>query len=292
MTTSVLVPSSLTREAEDKREATRKLGYVARAAAVFRVNRLTIIPDPDGEGKLDGGFMETVFRYAATPPYLRKEVWDKRPELEYVGVLPALRVTPRTGSGSDDSGSLRQGLVTEVGSDGRVRVNCGMQHPISLGVPPNVEVAEGERVAVRIYSRRPVRAKIVDEPLPGFDVDRADLDTALSRPDAGVCIAASRHGVELTVERLGTLVERIDGRHDGDDGDVTLVFGSPARGLPKIFGIDPESVGGDAGDEAVTGSESDTRFDLWLNTIPDQGSEVVQTEEAVLATLACLNLTE
>jgi predicted SPOUT superfamily RNA methylase MTH1 len=239
---------------------------------------------------LDGGFVETVLRYAATPPYLRKEEWGVRDELEYVGVLPPLRVAPRTGSGSDDSGSLRQGLVTEVGSDGRVRVNCGMQHPISLAVPSGTEVSEGERVAVRIYSREPVRAKIVDEPLPGYSVDRADLDTALSRADAGVCIAASRHGGELTTGRLGRLVEWIDGP---GDGDLTVVFGSPARGLPAILGVDAESVGPTDIDEAVTGSESDdTRFDLWLNTIPDQGSEVVQTEEAMVATLACLNLTE
>ncbi|MFW6018657.1 MAG: putative RNA uridine N3 methyltransferase [Halapricum sp.] len=291
MTTSVLVPSSLTREAEDKREATRKLGYVARAATVFRADRLTIIPDPAGEGKLDGGFVETVLRYAATPPYLRKEVWGKRDELESVGVLPPLRVTPRTGSGSDDSGSLRQGLVTEVGSDGRVRVNCGMQHPISLGVPSGTEVAEGERVAVRIYSRRPVRAKLVDEPLPGFAVDRADLDEALSRADAGVRIASSRYGVELTTDRLGQLVEAIH-REDDGVGDLTVAFGAPERGLPAILGVDPTEVGPTA-IEAVTGSESGgARFDLWLNTIPDQGSEVVRTEEAMFATLACLSLTE
>src|SRR6056297_3037533 len=108
MTTSALVPSSLCREAEDKREATRKLGYVARAAAVFRVDRLTIFPDPDGPGKFGDGFVETVLRYAATPPYLRKEVWDRRDELECVGVLPPLRIATRSGSGSDDSGSLRQ----------------------------------------------------------------------------------------------------------------------------------------------------------------------------------------
>ncbi|QCC49731.1 putative RNA uridine N3 methyltransferase [Halapricum salinum] len=287
MTTSVLVPSSLTREAEDKREATRKLGYVARAATVFRADRLTIIPDPDGEGRLDGGFVETVLRYAATPPYLRKEVWGKRDELESVGVLPPLHVTPRTGSGSNDSGSLRQGLVTEVGSDGRVRVNCGMQHPISLGVPPSMEVAEGERVAVRIYSRRPVRAKLVDEPLPGYAVDRADLDEALSRADAGVRIASSRHGVEATTGRLGQLIETTQSR-----GDLTVAFGSPERGLPAIMGIDPDDVG-PTEIEAVTGSESGgTRFDLWLNTIPDQGSDVVRTEEAMFATLACLSLTE
>jgi len=104
MTTSVLVPNSLTREAEDRREATRKLGYVARAATVFRVDRLTVFPDPDGRGKWEDGFVETVLRYAATPPHLRKEMWGKRDELEYVGVLPPLRVRSQTGSGSEIRG--------------------------------------------------------------------------------------------------------------------------------------------------------------------------------------------
>jgi predicted SPOUT superfamily RNA methylase MTH1 len=116
MTVSVLVPSSLIREAEDKREATRKIGYVARAATVFRIDRLTVYPDPDGARRWDEGFVETVLRYAATPPYLRKEVWDKRDELEFAGVLPPLRVRSQTGSGSEGSGSLRQGIVTEVGA--------------------------------------------------------------------------------------------------------------------------------------------------------------------------------
>jgi predicted SPOUT superfamily RNA methylase MTH1 len=282
MTTSVLVPASLAREAEDKREATRKIGYVARAATVFRVDRLTVYPDPDGVRRWGDGFVETVLRYAATPPYLRKEVWDRRGELEYAGVLPPLRIAPRTGSGSDESGSLRQGIVTEVGSDGRVRVNCGLQHPISLVVPPSMEVGEGERVSVRVSSRSPVRAKLVDEPPSGFAVDATDLDAALSRDDAGVTIAASRYGEELTVDRLGQLVERI--RTDDGDPAMTVAFGAPERGLPSILDVDPDTVAGETGD--------DRRFGLWLNTVPNQGSKVVRTEEAMFATLASLTLTE
>jgi predicted SPOUT superfamily RNA methylase MTH1 len=278
MTVSVLVPSSLTREAEDRREATRKLGYVARAAAVFRVDRLTVYPDPDGEGKLDGGFVETVLRYAATPPHLRKEVWDRRDELEYAGVLPPLRVPSRTGSGSEGSGSSRQGIVTEVGSDGRVRVNCGLQHPISLPTPPGTAVEQGERVSVRVSSREPVRAKLVDEPPPGFVVRATDLDTALVREDAGLAVAASRHGEHLRVSRLDELVGRI--RSEGDPA-LTAVFGAPERGLPEILGVDVESLGDGAGCDGI---------DLWLNTIPDQGSDAVRTEEAVFATLASLTL--
>ena len=278
MTRSVLVPSSLTREAEDKREATRKLGYVARAAVIFRVDRLVVFPDNGGDdGRFGDGFVDTVLSYAATAPYLRKEVWAQRDELEYAGILPPLRIRSQTGSGSDGSGSLRQGIVTEVGSDGRVRVNCGLQHPISLPVPPSMAVEEGERVTIRVSSRRPVRAKLVDEPLPGFSVERATIDDALTRPDAGVRIAASRYGEELTVDRLDQLVERTTA-----DG-LTVTFGAPERGLPEILDCQP-------GEEVISDDEPKARFDLWLNTVPNQGSEVVRTEEAVFATLAPLTL--
>src|SRR6056297_2107749 len=289
MTVSILVPSSLSREAEDKREATRKLGYVARAATVFRADRLLVYPDRDGEtGRFDGGFVETVLRYAATPPYLRTEVWGKRDELEFAGVLPPLRASPQTGSESNGSGSLRRGIVTEVGPEGRVRVNCGLQHPISLNVPPKMAVGEGERVTVRISSRRPVRAKLVDEPLPGLSIERTDLSAALGREDAGVRIASSRYGEPLTVGRLETLAGRVE--RDG----LTVAFGSPERGLPDILGIEESRVGSTSAgdDEAADGVEpsADPGFDLWLNTVPNQGSEVVRTEEAMFATLACLSL--
>jgi predicted SPOUT superfamily RNA methylase MTH1 len=289
MTVSVLVPSSLTREAEDKREATRKLGYVARAATVYRVDRLVVFPDDAGETKRGGGFVETVLRYAATPPYLRKEVWDERDELEYAGVLPPLRVAPRTGSGSDESGSLRQGIVTEVGSEGRVRVNCGLQHPISLVVPDGMELGEGERVTIRVSSRRPVRAKIVDQPPAGYQVDSADLSTELSRDDAGVRIATSRHGRPLSVGRLGDIVA------DTGERGMTVAFGSPGRGLPDILDVDVEEIpsGETEREPMVISDEPDgSRFDLWLNAIPHQGSEVVRTEEALFAVLNCLSLTE
>ena len=278
MTVSVLVPSSLTREAEDKREATRKVGYVARAATVFRVNRLTVFPDPAGEKGFDDGFVETVLRYAATPPALRKEVWGVRDELEYAGVLPPLRVRSQTGSGPESSGSSRQGIVTEVGADGHVRVKCGRQHPSSLPVPPSMATpAEGERVTVSVSSREPVRAKLVDTQ-PGYVVDATDLESALAHPDAGLTIAASRHGRNLRPASLGELGGQSS--VDGDPSSRTVAFGAPERGLPEILGVSPESAG------------DGERFDLWLNTVPDQGSEVVRTEEAVVATLACLNLTE
>src|SRR6056297_4135515 len=236
MTVSVPVTPSLRGQRKRIREAPRKIGYVARAATVFRADRLVVFPDLDGERKWGGGFVSSVLEYAATPPYLRKEVFGKRDELEYAGVLPPLRAPSLTGSESEGSGSLRQGIVTEVGPEGRVRVNCGLQHPISLVVPPEMEVGEGERVTVRISSRSPVRAKLVDQPPSGWSVTRTDLPAALDRDDAGVRIGTSRHGVELTTRRLTELVGRTE--RDG----MTVAFGSPGRGLPEMLDLPIDSL--------------------------------------------------
>jgi predicted SPOUT superfamily RNA methylase MTH1 len=169
-----------------------------------------------------------------------------------------------------------------------------MQHPISLRAPPGTEVSQGERVTIRVSSREPVRARIVDEPSPGYDVTRTDLSEALARPDAGTSIATSRHGAALSVTRLADLnATGVLG------GDMTVAFGSPGRGLPDILGIHPEDVpaelpgsadpDGDAGNGVV---EPQDGFDLWLNTVPHQGSEVIRTEEAMFASLAGLTLQE
>ncbi|WP_330632337.1 RNA methyltransferase [Halocatena halophila] len=291
MTKTVLVPSSLVRETRDKREATRKLGYVARAATVFRIDRLVVYPDRDGQTRWGDGFVRTVLAYAATPPYLRKELWGQCDELEYVGVLPPLLAVTQTGSGSDDPGSLRQGIVTEVGSDGRVRVNCGLQHPISLPVPSSLTVDQGERVTIRIASEEPLRARIItDESPPGVRVERATMDVALNRTDSGVRIAASRYGEELSIESLTTLSQQLTGATPSEEPSFTVAFGAPERGLPKILDIDPDGVELRDTPSADDSQPDRSRFDLWLNTVPRQGSETIRTEEALFATLACLNL--
>ena len=55
-----------------------------------------------------------------------------------------------------------------------------------------------------------------------------------------------------------------------------VVFGSPTRGLFEI-----------AADENVP---LEKFLDFVVNTVPGQGTETVRTEEAVLASLAVLNM--
>ncbi len=280
---TICVPSSIVREAEDVREATRKLGTVARAAAVFRAERLLVFPDREGERRLGEEFVRAVLGYAATPPELRKDLWEERDALRYAGILPPLRVSWRTGSPPDGDESTTQGLVTEVGPEGRVRVNSPLrEHPISLLVPDDMSVEPGERVTIRVSSREPVRARITGKPADGFQVVSADLSAAL---DDGLAIATSRHGESLSVSRLGEIVA--DAR---EAGGYTVAFGAPGRGLPEMLGLSPEELRAAVADGRPV--EPDPGFDLWLNTIPAQGSGVVRTEEALFATLGSLTLTE
>ena len=281
---TICVPSSVVREAEDDREATRKLGYVARAAAVFRADRLVVFPDGEGERRRGGEYVRTVLGYAATPPELRKDLWRERDELRYAGVLPPLRVPWRTGSTPSGEESKTQGLVTEVGPEGRVRVNSPLrEHPISLLVPSGMEVEQGERVTIRVSSREPVRARITGKPEAGFQVVNADLSEALAGD--GLAVATSRHGEELSVSRLGGIVS--DARKAGG---YTVAFGAPERGLPEMLGLSPDDIRAAVADGRPV--EPDPGFDLWLNTIPAQSSEVVRTEEALFVTLGSLTLTE
>jgi predicted SPOUT superfamily RNA methylase MTH1 len=147
-----------------------------------------------------------------------------------------------------------------------------------------MEVEEGERVTIRISSREPVCARIVDAPPPGYDVSRMDLAEALTRPDAGLRVATSRFGRPLSADGLADLTRQVA------EG-ATVAFGAPDRGLPDILGIETEAVAAAEGGEVEpSGSDADPGFDLWLNTIPAQGSEVVRTEEAMFASLATLTL--
>jgi hypothetical protein len=261
MRTTVLVPASLVAETDDGRRRAHKVGQVARALAVFRCDRVVVYDDDPDHGEE----IATLLRYAATAPYLRKAVFGRRAELEHAGVVPPLGIPPhRTGASADDADGpeIRQGVVTEVGSDGRAWVTCGLQHPVAVR---GTDAAEGERVTVRIASRDPLRAEVVDpDAVPvytGFAVERAPIDDWCAAHD-GDLVALSRDGDRATVDDFS--------RRD----DVALVFGAPGRGVRAI----------------LADLDASVAFDAVLNTVPDQGVATVRTEEAVWATLAVANV--
>ncbi|MFP4632501.1 MAG: putative RNA uridine N3 methyltransferase [Halobacteriales archaeon] len=266
MTLAVAIPASFVGETDDPRIRAYKIGQVARAAAVFRCDRVAVYDDdPD-----DGDEIGLVLRYTATAPYLRKEEFDVRDELAYAGVVPPLGI-PTHRAGSDPDGSepeYRQGVVTRVEPDGRIWVECGTRKPVALHVPEG-GIREGERVTIRLSRREPINAEVVDAddveaPYTGFEVERTSLTDLLASFE-GEVVCTSRQGAELSSSTVPRL------RHE----DALYVFGSPYRGVKEIL---------------RDRYDGDVEFDDVVNTLPRQGAETVRTEEAVWATLALVNV--
>ena len=267
---AILIPSSLTMESRDSRVNTLKVGQIARAAAVFQVNRIVIYHDPEHN---DSRFISMVLRYMETPQYLRKLLIPRREELRHVGMLPPLRTPHHPINSKSEAlkiGEFRVGAVVEsVGSDDGVWVEIGIDRPIPLRTDKVYTL--GDRLDVRIFSHSPLAAEPVDQKeIPhywGYGTEVVEsLESHLATLGDTQVVLTSRKGKAVTPEILQDLGQL------GQKRDLTVVFGSPSRGV-----------------DAFLSNEAMDRYDM-INTIPHQGTETVRVEEAVLATLALLNL--
>lgn len=267
--TSILIPSSTTMESADERIRTLKVGMIARAAAVFRVDRIVIYRDAEFD---DSRFISRILQYAETPQYLRKRLFPRERALRYVGILPPLR-TPHHPTSSKVStlkvGEFRVGLVVdEVGSDDGAWVEIGVERPLPLKTARRYEV--GQRLNVRIFSLKPLAAEPVDRSeIPhywGYETEVIpNLDEHV-RSSERVVVATSRLGTPATPDLLARVVRQ------GQRRGLELVYGSPARGVDAFLSS-----------ETMEGC-------CVINTIPHQGTETVRLEEAIVATLSQVNL--
>ncbi len=266
---SIYIPSSLTMESKDLRVRTLKVGSIARAAAVFRVDRIVVYRDEEYD---DSRFISQVLRYMDTPQYLRRMLIPRREELRHVGILPPLR-TPHHPVNSKTSalkiGEFRVGAVVEsVGSDKGAWVEIGVDRPVPLRA--NEKYAVGQRLNVRIFSLNPLAAEPVDRReihlYWGYETEVVEsLEKTLGSRDAFVLLT-SRKGETLTPGLLQKVGK------SGQKRDLDVVFGTPARGV-----------------DAFLSNSCMDRYCM-INTIPQQGTATVRVEEAVAATLALLNL--
>ena len=251
------VPSSLTVETSDQKIKTYKVGQVARAAAIFGVHCVTIYRDPAYD---DSHFIARILQYMEAPQYLRKLLFPRSRELRSVGVVPPLK-TPHHVLARDD---IREGIVIDVGT-GCAWVEIGLDCPALLRT---ATVRKGERVTVKIFSRDPLEVKMTDRPLRywGYSVQVVDgIADALN----GLVVATSRRGRPISRAVCNEITKR-------GAKVMTFIFGAPNRGLDALFqeaGLSLEDVA-----------------DFVVNTIPDQGTETVRTEEAILATLSVFNI--
>jgi len=263
----VAIPDSLLMEDRDLRDRTIKLGFVARALAIYRVERVYIFKDPvEGMDVSESLFISELLQYIETPQYLRKRIYRLRPELRYAGLMPPLKIPSHKKEQKLVDGEYREGVVEQSNDAKTVFVGVGK----SIRFVGNA--AKGSRVTVRI--------KREGEEFLAIQVKKKEIPEYwgyVVKMEKDIMQLCRSYSFSLITSRLGEKIEekwvQIKNACNSSD-NMLVVFGAPKRGLLEMF---PKY-------EWLKVS----RF--IVNTIPNQGVETVRTEEAILATLEALTL--
>jgi len=274
--TSVAIPASLVADTPHIREKTYKIGLVGRACAIFRVENILIYPDITRiDQSRDAELISSILTYMETPQYLRKHLVKLEPNLRYAGILPPIR-TPhhplQKPASQLKTGEIRDGVVVETGRDNSL-VYLGIE---KLATVPK-EISKGSRVTVKIEKiQNRIEGKIVPRQeisiYWGYNVTVSNLPLGETIKEGrfDLVIATSRYG-----RNIGELLEELK-KAWVDSKNALIAFGAPRKGLREILAQEDLKI------EDVA--------DFNLNTVPVQAVETVRTEEAVLASLAIINL--
>ena len=275
---AIAIPASVISDTPHLREKTSKIGLIGRAAAIFRVDEIIVYPDKPikGRQKREADLIALLLAYLETPQYLRKRLFKLDPQLQYAGILPPLRTPHHPLNRKAENlkvGEYREGVTLSKTKEG-VLVDIGVERPALMR---ETSCALGKRLTLQIVKageRVEVQAVGKDE-VPDYwgykvTVENRSFGKLVESGKFDLTIATSKIGVKLV-----DVVEKIAEKWKNADC-VLVAFGAPTRGLHEIVGDEDA----DLNDVA----------DFVVNTIPEQGTETVRTEEALLASLAIFNL--
>jgi predicted SPOUT superfamily RNA methylase MTH1 len=274
---SIAIPASVISDTPHLREKTSKLGLIGRSAAIFRVDEIIIYPDnPKADQRKDMNFIALLLNYLETPQYLRKNLFRIESDLQYAGILPPLRTPHHPLSGKTKHlkvGEYREGIVLSETKEGLL-VEIGVQQPALLR---QKQFGIGERLTLQVINiGEKVEVHVVNrEEVPVYWGYRVKIE----RRPIGQIVKDDSFDLKIATARVGDnfpdVADKIREKWLGSQS-VLVAFGAPSCGLHEIVGAD--------------GLKLATIFDFVVNTIPDQGTATVRTEEALLATLAVFNV--
>ncbi len=273
---AIAIPASVISDTPHLREKTSKVGLIGRAAAIFRVDEIIVYPDnPKANQVRDLDFMSLLLNYLETPQYLRKSLFKLEPSLQFAGILPPLRTPHHPVSGNQNLkvGEYREGMVLSKAKEGLL-VDVGIEQPALLR---ETQYAVGDRLTLQIVNvggRIEVQTANRDD-VPvywGYRVraEKRSFGQLVTGEEFDLTIATARLG-----DKFMDVADQI-GKKWSAAQHILVAFGAPSRGLHEI-----------AKEE---GAKLEAKVDFIVNTVPGQGTATVRTEEALLATLAILNV--
>lgn len=264
---TIFIPNSFLADTKDLKLKTSKVGLIGRALATFEVDQVVVYKDlsiPDEKQNDDGDFIAEVLNYMNTPQYLRKKAIPIKSELRHVGILPPLR-TPHHPTDQPKLGDYRQGFTVKRNKKGTF-VDIGMDELV---------FCKEQLTVNKIFSFKITKfAKEVivtpDEPDDiywGYKTISTNKglknSLKLTNPDLVVETTRFADTIDSVFDELKTKVN--------SSNNLAIVFGG-----------------------FYSATEENLESGLWetikINTIPNQGTEIVRIEEAVFSTLAIFNL--
>jgi predicted SPOUT superfamily RNA methylase MTH1 len=274
---AIAIPVSVISDIPHLREKTLEIGMIGRAAAIFRINKIIVFSDNLGTNQnRDRKLITTILTYMETPQYLRKRLFKIEPELRYAGILPPLRTPhhPLEKRGRKlKVGEYREGVVVAVSSTGSL-IDIGVERPVLVN---DRKLPVNKRVTIKIIKpgKRPHVVLVNQKEIKTY----WGYKVISSKFSFGKLTKVHTYDLVIATSKLGVPLKEIS-----DEllvrwkvaNDVLIAFGAPTHGLQEI--VTQEKI------------NLDDVVDFTVNTIPNQGTETVRTEEAVYASLAILNM--
>tara|TARA_B110001454_G_scaffold19291_1_gene17967 strand:+ start:249 stop:1058 length:810 start_codon:yes stop_codon:yes gene_type:complete len=266
MKLSVAIPESSLSDESLKIDKTRKISVLARACAIFKIDTIYVYQD-GGNYKQDGNLMVMILKYLETPQFLRRRLFPKMNDLKFAGVLQPLKIPSHITPANPkkiNRGDIREGIIVSV--KGKRFVDVGVNQLIQFFGKTGI----GKRVTVQFkegYPRLSVKEidKIESPTYWGYSVkERSNLFSLISEWK-GDTIITSRKGRTATKEQISKFTT--------SDKPTLVVFGSPDKGVHEIIG----------------GKMKNVQNAKSLNFFPNQATETVRLEEALLGTLSIIN---
>jgi predicted SPOUT superfamily RNA methylase MTH1 len=274
---AIAIPTSVISDTPHLREKTSKIGLIGRTAAIFKVDEIIIYPDLRKlKQRDDADLIGLLLEYMETPQYLRKSLFKLDPRLKFAGILPPLRTPHHPLNRKVEKlkvGEYREGVTLSRTKEG-ILVDVGVEHPALLR---ETSWPLGKRLTLQIV-------KVVEH----VEVQTAHryqipsywgYTVAIENRSFGEFVENGKFELTIATSKLGTAFMEIAGKI-GEKWEksrhVLVAFGAPTRGLHEIV--------------KAEGTNLDDVVDFVVNMVPEQGTETVRTEEALLASLAIFNV--
>lgn len=161
---SIALPGSILEAYSSQKDMTLFIGQIARYVAIFGIDEVIIYnekgkfeeqQDPAELTKDLNIFFGNVLQYCEAPPYLRKALFPRHPDLQYAEILPPLGID----SHKTDLLKYKEGVMVK-----RNQVNIGLKEVCYV----DRELEKDTRVTVHIYNIKDgqSKGKILDPNYP------------------------------------------------------------------------------------------------------------------------------